>query len=50
MSPSMTSRAVRPAVFERLIPLLADCYHIVAPDYPGFGLSDAQPPAQYAYT
>lgn len=32
-------------MFETLIPLLADRYHIVAPDYPGFGLSDAPPPA-----
>ena len=38
------------AMFATLIPLLADRYHIVAPDYPGFGLSDAPPPAQYAYT
>lgn len=37
-------------MFETLIPLLADRYHIVAPDYPGFGLSDAPPPSQYAYT
>ena len=37
-------------MFETLIPLLADRYHIIAPDYPGFGLSDAPPPAQYAYT
>ncbi len=37
-------------MFATLIPLLADRYHIVAPDYPGFGLSDAPPPAEYAYT
>ena len=37
-------------MFETLIPLLADRYHVVAPDYPGFGLSDAPPPSQYAYT
>ncbi|SDR80724.1 alpha/beta fold hydrolase [Bradyrhizobium canariense] len=37
-------------MFETLIPLLADRYHLVAPDYPGFGLSDAPPPSQYAYT
>jgi pimeloyl-ACP methyl ester carboxylesterase len=37
-------------MFATLIPLLADRYHIVAPDYPGFGLSDAPPPSQYAYT
>jgi pimeloyl-ACP methyl ester carboxylesterase len=37
-------------MFETLIPRLADRYHLVAPDYPGFGLSDAPPPEQYAYT
>jgi pimeloyl-ACP methyl ester carboxylesterase len=37
-------------MFETLIPLLADRYHLLAPDYPGFGLSDAPPPARYAYT
>jgi pimeloyl-ACP methyl ester carboxylesterase len=37
-------------MFEPLIPLLADRYRLVAPDYPGFGLSDAPPPSQYAYT
>lgn len=36
--------------FDSLIPLLADCYHIVAPDYPGFGQSDAPPPSAFAYT
>lgn len=33
-----------------LIPLLATHYHVVAPDYPGFGQSDAPSPAAYAYT
>ncbi len=37
-------------MFETLIPLLAARYHVVAPDYPGFGLSEAPPPSQYAYT
>lgn len=37
-------------MFDTLIPLLADRYHIVAPDYPSFGQSDAPPPDQYAYT
>jgi pimeloyl-ACP methyl ester carboxylesterase len=37
-------------MFETLIPLLADRYHVVAPDYPGFGQSDAPPPSQFAYT
>jgi pimeloyl-ACP methyl ester carboxylesterase len=36
--------------FDTLIPLLATRYHLIAPDFPGFGHSDAQPPAQYAYT
>ena len=26
--------------FDTLIPLLATKYHLIAPDYPGFGLSD----------
>lgn len=33
-----------------LIPLLSERYHVIAPDYPGFGHSDAPPPADYAYT
>jgi pimeloyl-ACP methyl ester carboxylesterase len=37
-------------MFETLIPLLATRYRVIAPDYPGFGQSDAPPPAQYAYT
>lgn len=37
-------------MFATLIPLLADKYHVVAPDYPGFGLSEAPPPSRYTYT
>jgi pimeloyl-ACP methyl ester carboxylesterase len=37
-------------MFDALIPLLAGRYHVVAPDYPGFGQSDAPPPSEYAYT
>ncbi|MBU1374919.1 MAG: alpha/beta hydrolase [Alphaproteobacteria bacterium] len=37
-------------MFEGLIPLLAVRYHVIAPDYPGFGQSDAPTPSQYAYT
>lgn len=37
-------------MFETLIPLLATRYHLIAPDYPGFGQSDALPPSQYTYT
>jgi pimeloyl-ACP methyl ester carboxylesterase len=36
--------------YNALIPLLADRYHIIAPDYPAFGQSDAPPPSQYSYT
>ena len=37
-------------MYQGLMPLLADRYHLVAPDYPGFGLSDAPPPDAFAYT
>lgn len=37
-------------MYRELIPLLADRYHVVAPDLPGFGLSDAPDRAQYQYT
>ncbi len=37
-------------MYETLIPLLAPRYHVIAPDYPSFGFSDAPPPAQYDYT
>ena len=37
-------------MFRDLIPLLADRFHLVAPDYPGFGRSDAPSPADFAYT
>lgn len=37
-------------MFDPLIPLLADRYHVIAPDYPGFGNSDAPSPAKFAYT
>ena len=36
-------------MYDALIPLLAGRYRVIAPDYPGFGHSDAPPPAQYAY-
>ncbi len=36
--------------FQALIPLLAPHYHIIAPDYPGFGQSDAPSPAAYRYS
>ncbi len=37
-------------MFRNLIPALADHYHVIAPDYPGFGYSDAPSPAEFAYT
>jgi pimeloyl-ACP methyl ester carboxylesterase len=36
--------------FDTLIPLLATHYHLIAPDFPGFGQSDAPSPSSYAYT
>lgn len=36
--------------FDALIPLLATRYHLIAPDYPGFGQSETPPPSRYAYT
>ena len=37
-------------MFRDLIPVLADDYHVVAPDLPGFGFSDAPDRAQFRYT
>jgi pimeloyl-ACP methyl ester carboxylesterase len=37
-------------MFDTLMPLLADRYHLVAPDYPGFGNSEAPPPDKFTYT
>ncbi len=37
-------------MFRDLIPALADRYHVIAPDYPGFGYSDAPPADQFGYT
>ena len=37
-------------MFRDLIPVLADDYHVVAPDLPGFGFSDAPDRAQFKYT
>lgn len=36
--------------FRNLMPLLADTAHLVAPDMPGFGFSDAPPLDRYEYT
>ena len=37
-------------MWDRLIPALATRYHVIAPDYPGFGLSDAPSPESFSYT
>jgi pimeloyl-ACP methyl ester carboxylesterase len=37
-------------MFRDLIPLLADRYHVIAPDLPGFGQSDMPDRASFAYT
>ena len=36
--------------YRNLIPALADAFHVIAPDYPGFGNSDIPDPANFAYT
>lgn len=36
--------------FRHLLPALADRFHVVAPDYPGFGSSDMPDPDAYQYT
>src|SRR5712691_2204643 len=36
--------------YRNLVPALADRFHVIAPDYQGFGNSDAPDPAKYAYT
>src|SRR5438045_5367504 len=37
-------------MFRNLIPALSDSYHVVAPDLPGFGFSDAPDRKQFKYT
>ncbi|MCS3927168.1 pimeloyl-ACP methyl ester carboxylesterase [Bradyrhizobium elkanii] len=37
-------------MFRNLIPALADRYHVIAPDYPGYGQSDMPNRADFAYT
>jgi pimeloyl-ACP methyl ester carboxylesterase len=37
-------------MYRHLIPALADNFHVIAPDYPGFGLSDAPSPSSFGYT
>jgi pimeloyl-ACP methyl ester carboxylesterase len=38
------------SMFRNLIPALADRYHVIAPDYPGFGHSDAPDRSQFRYS
>ena len=37
-------------MFEPLLRRLSDTYHLIAPDYPGFGHSDAPHPSEFTYT
>lgn len=37
-------------MFRNLIPILATRYHVIAPDYPGFGQSSSPDHAEYKYT
>ena len=37
-------------MFEPLFARLSDRYHLVAPDYPGFGHSDGPDPKRFTYT
>src|SRR5262250_536486 len=37
-------------MFRNLIPALADSYHVIAPDLPGFGFSDSPDRKQFHYT
>src|SRR3569833_3034430 len=36
--------------YRNLIPLLAEKWHVIAPDYPGFGHSDTPPVDKFEYT
>ncbi|KAF1017436.1 MAG: Haloalkane dehalogenase [Stenotrophomonas maltophilia] len=37
-------------MYRELIPMLADRYHVIAPDLPGFGYTEAPERGKYAYT
>ena len=37
-------------MFSDLMPILAEKYHVIAPDYPGFGESEMVPRDKFAYT
>src|SRR5262245_28064467 len=36
--------------YRNLVPALAERFHVIAPDYPWFGLSDSPDPEKWAYT
>ena len=36
--------------YRNLIPALADRFHVISPDYPGFGNSDMPDPKNFSYT
>jgi pimeloyl-ACP methyl ester carboxylesterase len=36
--------------YRNLLPVLAQRFHVIAPDYPGFGNSDMPSPSEFAYT
>jgi pimeloyl-ACP methyl ester carboxylesterase len=36
--------------YRNLIPALADRFHVISPDYPGFGNSDFPDPSKFSYT
>jgi len=37
-------------MFRNLIPMLADKYHVIAPDFPGYGESSAPPVNDFDYS
>ncbi|GGI20470.1 alpha/beta fold hydrolase [Oxalicibacterium faecigallinarum] len=37
-------------MYRKLIPILADRYHVIAPDLPGFGFTESPDRSKYAYT
>src|SRR5499425_474041 len=36
--------------YRNLLPALADRFHVIAPDYPGFGNSEMPDPARFEYS
>lgn len=37
-------------MYRNLIPILSKRYHVIAPDLPGFGLTESPPPDRYTYS